>query len=160
MSGMSLEGTFYPVGSLRNSPHRLLGNYELSDRVRVEGRGSLPRVHPSHGKLELFDMTLDTARKRWFAHGTTSFVLFGTGISVIFDAAFRRMAEARWEIWVVEGTAGLILTMAGLAFFGSAVRYLVHMDRINEYVDRKARSRARRERNQTELQIARLKTSG
>lgn len=70
------------------------------------------------------------------------------------------MAEAHWEIWVVEGTAGLILTMAGLAFFGSSVRYLVHIDRINEYVDRKARSRARRERNQTELQIARLKTSG
>ena len=54
------------------------------------------------------------------------------------------MAEAHWEIWVVEGTAGLILTMAGLAYFGSAVRYLVHIDRINEYVDRKALSRAAR----------------
>lgn len=82
-----------------------------------------------------------------------AFVLFGMGISVIFDAAFRRMSEAHWEIWVVEGTAGLILMMTGLAFFGSAVRYLVHMDRINEYVDRKARSRARRERDRTELQM-------
>lgn len=53
-------------------------------------------------------------------------------MSVVFDAAFRRMAEAQWEIWVVEGTLGLCMTMAGLAYFGSAVRYLVHMDRIAE----------------------------
>lgn len=119
----------------------------------MEGRGSLPRVQPSHGKLELFVMTLDTARKKWFAHGTTSFVLFGTGISVIFDAAFRRVVEVQWEIWVVEGLVGLMMMMVGLAFFGSSVRYMVHMDRINEYFDRKARSRARRERNQTELQM-------
>ena len=74
-------------------------------------------------------------------------------MSVVFDAAFRRMAEAQWEIWVVEGTLGLCMTMAGLAYFGSAVRYLVHMDRIAEYTDRRARSRARKERKQTELQI-------
>lgn len=121
--------------------------------MEVNQQGSLPSSQPVPGERELLDMTLDTARKRWFAQGTTAFVLFGTGICVIFDAAFRRMSEAHWEIWVVEGTVGLILMMAGLAFFGSAVRYLVHMDRINEYVDRKARSRARRERNQTELQM-------
>ena len=74
-------------------------------------------------------------------------------MSVVFDAAFRRMAEAQWEIWVVEGTLGLCMTMAGLAYFGSAVRYLVHMDRIAEYTDRRARSRARKERKQTELQM-------
>ena len=74
-------------------------------------------------------------------------------MSVVFDAAFRRMAEAQWEIWVVEGTLGLCMTMAGLAYFGSAVRYLVHMDRIAEYTDRGARSRARKERKQTELQM-------
>ena len=70
-------------------------------------------------------------------------------MSVVFDAAFRRMAEVQWEIWVVEGTLGLCMTMAGLAYFGSAVRYLVHMDRIAEYTDR----RARKERKQTELQM-------
>ena len=74
-------------------------------------------------------------------------------MSVVFDAAFRRMAEAQWEIWVVEGTLGLCTTMWGLAYFGSAVRYLVHMDRIAEYTDRRARSRARKERKQTELQM-------
>ena len=74
-------------------------------------------------------------------------------MSVVFDAAFRRMAEAQWEIWVVEGTLGLCMTMSGLAYFGSAVRYLVHMDRIAEYTDRRARSRARKERKQTELQM-------
>ena len=76
-------------------------------------------------------------------------------MSVVFDAAFRRMAEAQWEIWVAEGTLGLCMTMAGLAYFGSAVRYLVHMDRIAEYSDRRARSRARKEREQTELQMLR-----
>ena len=75
-------------------------------------------------------------------------------MSVVFDAAFRRiMAEVQWEIWVVEGTLGLCMTMAGLAYFGSAVRYLVHIDRIAEYTDRRARSRARKERKQTELQM-------
>ena len=74
-------------------------------------------------------------------------------MSVVFDAAFRRMAEAQWEIWVVEGTLGLCMTMAGLAYFGSAVRYLVHMDRIAEYSDRRALSRARKEREQTKLQM-------
>ena len=74
-------------------------------------------------------------------------------MSVVFDAAFRRMAEAQWEIWVLEGTLGLCMTMAGLAYFGSAVRYLVHMDRIAEYTDRRARSRARKERKQPELQM-------
>ena len=88
-------------------------------------------------------MTLERARRQWLVHGTASFLLFGAGVSVIFDAAFRRMSEAQWEIWVVEGTVGLGLMMTGLAYFGSAIRHLVHMDRIAEYSDRRARSRAR-----------------
>ena len=91
-------------------------------------------------------MKLEQARRRWWSHGTASFLLFGAGVSVIFDAAFRRMAEAHWEIWVIEGTIGLGLMMTGLAYFGSAVRYLVHMDRIAEHSDRRARSRRKRER--------------
>ena len=92
-------------------------------------------------------MTLDSARKKWFTQGTIAFLLFGMGISVIFDAAFRRMTESHWEIWVVEGTVGLVTMMMGLAFFGSAVRYMVHMDRMVEYADRKARRKTKQRRS-------------
>jgi len=98
-------------------------------------------------------MTLDTARKRWFSQGTTALLLIGAGLSAMFDAAFRRVSEAHWEIWAVEGPIGLIMTMIGLVFFGSAVRYLVHMDRIREYVDRRARSRVRKDREHTEIEM-------
>lgn len=98
-------------------------------------------------------MNLDTARKRWMTQGTISFLLFGTGLSVVFDAAYRRIAETHWEIWAAEGTLGLILLMTGLAYFGSSVRYLVHMDRIAEYSDRRARSRARKEREKVVMKM-------
>lgn len=64
-------------------------------------------------------------------------------MSVIFDAAYRRMTESVQELWIAEGTIGFVLFMVGIACFGSAIRYLVHMDRIAEYADRKARHRAR-----------------
>lgn len=98
-------------------------------------------------------MNLDTARKRWMTQGMVSFLLLGAGLSVVFDAAYRRIAEAHWEIWTAEGTLGLLLLMTGLAFFGSSVRYLVHMDRIAEYSDRRARSRARKEREQVVMKM-------
>jgi hypothetical protein len=44
------------------------------------------------------------------------------------DAASRKMTEDSWEIWFAEGTAGYIVLISGLAFFGSAVRYLVLMN--------------------------------
>ncbi len=90
-------------------------------------------------------MTIETARKRWFSHGATGFLLIGSGVSVTLDAAMRRITDTHWEIWVGEGTLGLVLLMAGMAFFGSAVRYLVHMDRIAEYAQRRARQRARKQ---------------
>lgn len=58
---------------------------------------------------------------------------------MLFDAAYRRLSESVVEIWVAEGTLGFVLFMAGLSFFGSAVRYMVHMDRMMEYADRRAR---------------------
>ena len=96
-------------------------------------------------------MTLDIARKKWFVQGALSFLFFGAGVSVVFDAAFRRLSESQWELWASEGGVGLILMMTGLVYFGSSVRYMVHMDRIVEYSDRRARNRARKERKQTEI---------
>jgi hypothetical protein len=66
--------------------------------------------------------------EKWWKHGSLGFLLFGTGLSVLLDASAKRMAEMKWEIWFAEGTAGYILLMSGLAFFGSAVRYLVLMN--------------------------------
>lgn len=86
-------------------------------------------------------MDLQTARKRWFSHATTGALALGTGISLIFDASYRRFSEEVAEIWWLEGSLGFVLFMTGLAFFGSAVRYMVHMDRIAEYSERKARQR-------------------
>ena len=96
-------------------------------------------------------MTLDIARKRWLAQGIASFLFFGAGVSVVFDAAFRRLSESHWELWAAEGSVGLFLMMTGLVCFGSSGRYMVHMDRIVEYTDR----RARKERKFTEIQLRR-----
>lgn len=104
-------------------------------------------------------MTLDIARKKWLTQGIASFLFFGAGVAVVFDAAFRRMMESHWELWAAEGGVGLFLMMAGLVFFGSSVRYMVHMDRIVEYSDRRARSRARKERKFTEIQLRRSEGS-
>ena len=45
------------------------------------------------------------------------------------DASAQRLGEAAWWMWAGEGTVGLVVFMAGMAFFGDAVRYRVHMDR-------------------------------
>lgn len=41
------------------------------------------------------------------------------------DASAQRMIGGEWWLWGLEGTAGLVIFMSGLGFFGSAVRYLV-----------------------------------
>lgn len=91
-------------------------------------------------------MELDKARKKWFRHGTVGTLLLGTGISVLFDASYQRLSESVQEIWIAEGTAGFILFMSGMAFYGSAIRYMIHMDRIVEYSEKRARKRHRRNR--------------
>ena len=55
-------------------------------------------------------------------------MLIGAGLSVTLDASAQRMAGEEWWVWGLEGTAGLVMFMSGLGFFGSAVRYLVRMD--------------------------------
>ena len=70
-------------------------------------------------------------RKLWFRRGAIGCTLIGTGLSITLDALAHRLNDADWWIWTGEGTAGLVVFMAGLAFFGDAVRYRVHMDRAN-----------------------------
>ena len=67
-------------------------------------------------------------RTLWWRHGGLGCLLIGAGLSVTLDAAAQRIAgEERW-LWGLEGTAGLVIFMSGLSFFGSAVRYLVRMN--------------------------------
>ena len=68
-------------------------------------------------------------RTLWWQRGATGCLLLGAGLSVTLDASAQRLGEAAWWMWAGEGTVGLVLFMAGLAFFGDAVRYRVHMDR-------------------------------
>ena len=90
-------------------------------------------------------MELQTAQKNFASHGVFGMVLVGIGIASLLDATYRRMTESVQEIWLVEVGAGFIAILFGLLFFGSAVRYLVHMDRIAEYSERKARRRSTEE---------------
>lgn len=67
-------------------------------------------------------------RRKWLVHGGVGCLLIGSGLSITLDAAARKTNASHWLIWSSEGTLGLIILMSGLAFFGSAVRYLVLMD--------------------------------
>ncbi len=104
------------------------------------------------------NMDLDTARKRWSLHGTIGVIAIGAGLAVLFDASFRRHSETVQEIWWMEGLLGFVLFMTGLALFGSSVRYLVHMDRIVEYTDRKARRKKRSRKKNEAQEFPRLET--
>ena len=98
-------------------------------------------------------MELDIARKKWFRHGTIGTLMLGSGISVLFDAAYQRLSESVQEIWIAEGTFGFILFMAGMAFYGSAIRYMIHMDRIVEYSEKRARKKRRRKEPEVLTQV-------
>ena len=64
-------------------------------------------------------------RTLWWRHGSLGSLLIGAGLSVTLDASAQRMIGGEWWLWWLEGTAGLVIFMSGLGFFGSAVRYLV-----------------------------------
>ena len=55
-------------------------------------------------------------RRLWFRSGAIGCTLIGAGLSVTLDALALRMDGAAWWAWGAEGTAGLIVFMAGLAF--------------------------------------------
>ncbi len=64
----------------------------------------------------------------WWRHGGLGCLLIGAGLSVTLDASAQRIAGGTFWLWGLEGTAGLVMFMSGLGFFGSAVRYLVLMN--------------------------------
>lgn len=77
-------------------------------------------------------------RKLWFRSGAIGCTLLGAGLSIALDALACRMHGDHWFQWAGEGTLGLVVFMSGMAFFGNAVRYRVHMDRNTDAsVDRK-----------------------
>lgn len=80
-------------------------------------------------RLELPCSMQKSLRTLWWQRGATGCLLIGTGLSVTLDALAQRLGEAGWWVWAGEGTVGLVVFMAGMAFFGDAVRYRVHMDR-------------------------------
>ncbi|HBP45092.1 MAG TPA: hypothetical protein DD635_04270 [Flavobacteriales bacterium] len=67
-------------------------------------------------------------RNLWFRSGAIGCSLLGAGLSVTLDALACRLNDASWWVWVTEGMVGLVVFMSGLAFFGDAIRYRVHMD--------------------------------
>ncbi len=87
-------------------------------------------------------MELETAQRKLAVHGTMGTVFLAIGVVAAFDAAFRRMSESIQELWMLELGVGMSFLLLGVIFGGSAVRYLVHVDRILEYSDRKARRRS------------------
>lgn len=72
--------------------------------------------------------TIQSHRSMWWRHGGLGCLLIGAGLSVTLDASAQRIAGGTFWLWGLEGTAGLVMFMSGLGFFGSAVRYLVLMN--------------------------------
>lgn len=82
---------------------------------------------------------MEELRKRWLKHGSIGCLLIGAGLSMLLDASADRVAGMAWWGWVAQGAFALVTFMSGLGFFGSAVRYLVHMDRLREREERQKR---------------------
>lgn len=82
----------------------------------------MDRPQPSRQRLRIL----------WWRHGSLGSLLLGAGLSVTLDASAQRMVGGEWWLWGLEGTAGLVIFMSGLGFFGSAVRYLVLMNLAEE----------------------------
>ena len=67
-------------------------------------------------------------RTLWWRHGGLGCLLIEAELLVTLDASAQRMVGEAWWLWGLEGTAGLVLFMRGIGFFGSAFRCLVLMN--------------------------------
>lgn len=84
-------------------------------------------------------MDLQKARKQLTLHGILGISCLMVGMAFIADGTYRRFSEPVVELWMSEIGLGFVAAFIGLLFFGSAVRFLVHMDRIAEYAERRER---------------------
>jgi hypothetical protein len=67
-------------------------------------------------------MTQAQLHKKWRLFAPLGLATIGFGVSVVGNAIGLKIAQASaWE-WFAWGTAGLILTNAGIAMFGEAVK--------------------------------------
>ena len=89
-------------------------------------------------------MTLELAKKKYVRHGAAGLVLFALGMGVVADGVYRRLSELQEALWLVECALGVVVLLVALMMLGSAVRYLVHIDRLVESADRRARKRNRK----------------
>lgn len=84
-------------------------------------------------------MDIQKARKQCTLHGFVGLLFLSLGMALIADGTYRRFVESVVELWMAEIGLGFVAGLIGLLFFGSAVRFLVHMDRIAEYAERRQR---------------------
>ena len=71
-------------------------------------------------------------KRLWMIHGGASNLMMGAGLCLAMDASTSRAGGEVFWMWFAKGTFGLAVFMAGIGFFGSAIRHLVHMDRRRE----------------------------
>ena len=94
-------------------------------------------------------MDLQRARKQLTFHGVVGIAFLLLGTALISDGTYRRVTEPVVELWMAEIGLGFMAGLVGLLFFGSAVRFLVHMDRIAEYAERRERKYRKSNRRAT-----------
>ena len=116
MADLSPRGLLRCVGDRTGQVLRrwLLKTPENSTAGRGVASLSEANLLSSIGRHTTPHMTLDTARKRWFAHGYDGIPPDWVGGVRDVGCAMRRITETHWEIWVGEGT-GLVPLMAGMA---------------------------------------------
>ena len=62
---------------------------------------------------------LNKTYEKWNRFSPLGLLLIGLGLSIVSDAA---LSKGRGKGWFFKGTLGLILTNAGIAIFGEAIK--------------------------------------